>query len=305
MKEAQQKANSPLYAWLTVWLLTHKRRYHGIDQVLGCNGVGIDIHKIINSFTEIKTYPELIRKPKFFFHETSPHLGTPDQKLSMEQSPATCHGLDYIVTSYSPRITSSQGTDFVWRFCAILNQKKEINLTYAPNQAQINETKDTTIKSIAIRQAIRTCSDPNIDKDKYGGLQKRATDSTQISNPNKGGTNNADNQHRSQSQPWGKKENEITLNKIGQWENKTSNLADASPMGPGDSVYQEDKTKIKNQNLAPHEIEAEDTQRELEDAYQTHHAEMVCGLQECYQDEMIMDNEDSKSTQAKKSHQQT
>ena len=113
------------------------------------------------------------------------------------------------------------------------------------------------------------------------------------------------NQHKSQSQTWGKKENEITLNKIGQWENKISNLADATSRGPGDSVNQEDKTKIKNQNLPPHEIEAEDTQRKLEDAYQTHHAEMVCGLQECYQDEMIMDNEDSKSTQAKKSHQQT
>ena len=157
MEKAQQKANSPLYAWLVIWLLTHKRRYQGSDQVLGCNGVGISIHKIINSFTEVKTNPEAIRKPKFFFHETSPHLETPDQELSMEQTPATYHGLDYTVTSYNPRISNSEGTNYVYRFCDILNQETISNLTDIPNQEVTNENRDTTDHSIIIKETIRIC----------------------------------------------------------------------------------------------------------------------------------------------------
>ena len=96
-----------------------------------------------------------------------------------------------------------------------------------------------------LRQVIRICSNPNIDKDKYGdiqstshdtgdyfnegSLQKKATDSTQISNPNKGETTNADNQHKIQSQSWGKKGNKITQDNTGKWESKISTSANTTP----------------------------------------------------------------------------
>ena len=67
-----------------------------------------------------------------------------------------------------------------------------------------------------IRETIRICSDPNIDNDKNIDLQKKATDGTQASNPNKRETNNADSQHKGQSQQWRKEERESTLNKIGK-----------------------------------------------------------------------------------------
>ena len=38
MREAQQKADSPLYAWTTIWILTHTREFQGIDQVLDAMG---------------------------------------------------------------------------------------------------------------------------------------------------------------------------------------------------------------------------------------------------------------------------
>ena len=39
---AADKANSNNYAWVTVFVLSHGRRINGVDEILGCNGGGID-----------------------------------------------------------------------------------------------------------------------------------------------------------------------------------------------------------------------------------------------------------------------
>ena len=134
---------------------------------------------------------------------------------------------------------------------------------------------DTTNKSIIIKETIRICSDPHTDKDKDIDLQKKETDGTQASKPNKKETNNADSQHKIQIQPWRKEERESTLNKIGKGETNISHLADAIIKESRDCTYQEDKTESKNQNPPPHESEAGNTQRTLEDAYQTHQTEVA------------------------------
>ena len=68
---------------------------------------------------------------------------------------------------------------------------------------------------------------------------------------------------------------ESTLNKIGKGETNISQLADAIVKKSRDHTYQKDKTKSKkNRDPPPHESEARDTQRTLEDAHQTHQTEV-------------------------------
>ena len=43
---AADKANTHNYAWVTVCVLSHGRRLNGVDEILGCNGVGIDRKKV-------------------------------------------------------------------------------------------------------------------------------------------------------------------------------------------------------------------------------------------------------------------
>jgi len=63
------KANTQNYSWVTVCVLSHGRRLHGVDEILGCNGVGIDRKMIINMFADASKCPKLHRKPKLFFFQ--------------------------------------------------------------------------------------------------------------------------------------------------------------------------------------------------------------------------------------------
>jgi len=66
---AADKANTHNYAWVTVCVLSHGRRLNGVDEILGCNGVGIDRKKIINTFADASKWRNLHRKPKLFFFQ--------------------------------------------------------------------------------------------------------------------------------------------------------------------------------------------------------------------------------------------
>ena len=46
LDEAQLRANNGRYSWLAVWILSHQRKVEGVEQVFGCNGVGVDINKV-------------------------------------------------------------------------------------------------------------------------------------------------------------------------------------------------------------------------------------------------------------------
>ena len=145
MKNTQQKTDNPLYAWLIIWVHTHTRRYQGSDQVLGWNGVKISMHKSINSCTVAKTKPEAIQKLKLLPSNINAHLDTPDQELSIEQTPAIYHRIDNLVTSCKPRITNYGGANHAYRFWYTPNQGNRTNTTITPNR----------------KETIRICSDPH------------------------------------------------------------------------------------------------------------------------------------------------
>ena len=46
LERAALKANNQKYFWVSVCVLSHGRRLNGVDEILGCNGVGIDRKKV-------------------------------------------------------------------------------------------------------------------------------------------------------------------------------------------------------------------------------------------------------------------
>ena len=44
---AALKANNQKYSWVSVCVLSHGRRLNGTDEILGCNGIGIDRKKVV------------------------------------------------------------------------------------------------------------------------------------------------------------------------------------------------------------------------------------------------------------------
>eukprot|EP00092_Neocalanus_flemingeri_P063283 GFUD01076524.1.p1 GENE.GFUD01076524.1~~GFUD01076524.1.p1 ORF type:complete len:342 (+),score=54.50 GFUD01076524.1:694-1719(+) len=69
LESAAEKAANAVYCWVAVCVLSHGRRLNGVDEILGCNGVGFDRKKIINMFADASRCPNLQKKPKLFFFQ--------------------------------------------------------------------------------------------------------------------------------------------------------------------------------------------------------------------------------------------
>jgi len=66
LEVAAQKANNQMYHWLAVCILSHGRRVGNVDEILGCDGVGIDRKSIVSMFACAVRCPNMQRKPKLF-----------------------------------------------------------------------------------------------------------------------------------------------------------------------------------------------------------------------------------------------
>merc|ERR1711892_485006 len=69
LESAAERANHKKYSWVAVSVLSHGRRLNGVDEILGCNGVGVDRKLIINTFADASKCPNLQRKAKMFFFQ--------------------------------------------------------------------------------------------------------------------------------------------------------------------------------------------------------------------------------------------
>jgi len=83
---AKARANSSKYdyKWLAVCVLSHGRRVANVDQIIGCDGQGVDRKLIINMFADASQCPKLHMKPKIFIFQAcrgteSAELETPGQ----------------------------------------------------------------------------------------------------------------------------------------------------------------------------------------------------------------------------------
>jgi len=68
---ARTRANSSMYdyKWLAVCVLSHGRRVANVDQIIGCDGQGVDRKLIINMFADASQCPKLHMKPKIFIFQ--------------------------------------------------------------------------------------------------------------------------------------------------------------------------------------------------------------------------------------------
>ena len=101
----------------------------------------------------------------------NPHLGLSFQAFTKQQGSEKCQELDYIVTSYSPQTSNTKGNHNVQRFCAILNQEIEMDLTNVPSQTRQTKRNNALYKSIVIDQVRKKCSEPDLDNNKHGDNQ--------------------------------------------------------------------------------------------------------------------------------------
>ena len=86
------------------------------------------------------------------------------------------------MTSCSPQIINTKGNHYVQRFCAILNQKKELDLTNVPSQARPIKDNNTSDKSIVLEQVRKKFSEPNLDNNKYGEIHRKDRTNIKIQN---------------------------------------------------------------------------------------------------------------------------
>jgi len=66
---ARTKANNSKYKWLAVCILSHGRRVHEVDEIMGHDGLGLNRETIIDSFQDPRKCPNLFKKPKLFFFQ--------------------------------------------------------------------------------------------------------------------------------------------------------------------------------------------------------------------------------------------
>jgi hypothetical protein len=69
LRLAQLKASHPSFEWIVVCVLSHGRRVANVDEVLGCDGKGVDRKQIVNMFANAEQCPNLHKKPKFFIFQ--------------------------------------------------------------------------------------------------------------------------------------------------------------------------------------------------------------------------------------------
>jgi len=71
LKLAKIRANNSTYnyQWLAVCVLSHGRRIANVDQIIGCDGQGVDRKQIINMFADASQCPNLHMKPKIFIFQ--------------------------------------------------------------------------------------------------------------------------------------------------------------------------------------------------------------------------------------------
>lgn len=63
------RANNDRYNWVAVCVLSHGRRKANRDEVLGCDGEGVDRSEIINMFADASKCPKMHMKPKLFIFQ--------------------------------------------------------------------------------------------------------------------------------------------------------------------------------------------------------------------------------------------
>jgi len=66
---AARKANDPSFHWVSVCILSHGRRRGNVDEILGCDGQGVDRNLIVSMFACARECPHLHRKPKLFIFQ--------------------------------------------------------------------------------------------------------------------------------------------------------------------------------------------------------------------------------------------
>ena len=69
------RANNDRYNWVAVCVLSHGRRKANRDEVLGCDGEGVDRSEIINMFADASKCPKMHMKPKLFIFQVGCGLG--------------------------------------------------------------------------------------------------------------------------------------------------------------------------------------------------------------------------------------
>jgi len=69
LEKAAIKANDQNYCWVAVCVLSHGQRVNGVDEIFGCNGVGVERKKIVGMFADASKCPNLQKKPKLFFFQ--------------------------------------------------------------------------------------------------------------------------------------------------------------------------------------------------------------------------------------------
>ena len=141
---AADKANTHNYAWVTVCVLSHGRRLNGVDEILGCNGVGIDRKKvwtlhsirfdiltlqfqIINMFADASKWRNLHRKPKLFFFQVTFGITWSWPKWGHLYSIQACRGNENLGTNFQAPIASDSAvpeidgwpnfSDYMVRIC--------------------------------------------------------------------------------------------------------------------------------------------------------------------------------------------